>query len=408
MMQQVPQDLQPVLISNNPHEDHQLIVDKDLGSLLRFQFLGPCALFVSTCLLAGFVPSSSYHVSQFRHLPSTVGTSRFVQASLFRLSPSSGYLAISFFLHNLTDSAFLLSGAFNISCLRNNITVSETQSAFPLMPLTVIDSQAAFWPLLSFNILDFDSLVLSLRVSMPHPGPQLVSFDFAMVSPLYSMIISTSRLVFSALLIPYLLFGISDFSPLCERRLTFLLSFFTILVNDPFYILHSFNPSATFLYLHRFFHVLYFSYLCFYVLAISPSESRIRRFVIPGLIFILNVVVFGVSELRSAIGQNPAFGNQMASVVFDKLPPAYLYGLGGIGIGILVNSALSSFTGDYLSSIRSIIYTYSGFLILGLTLCISALGQTVEDLNSVTVFISMALRTSFALVMEYFHVESEH
>jgi hypothetical protein len=382
--------LQPVNISNKAEDECQLVIDTNSDSFFTFPFLFPFFLVMATIIGSLFLPQKSLRLS----VPGTF-YHRTALGSIGHLSSWSDVLSATLRVDNATS----ISGIVNVTCLRQNQPFLQITSPIP-------PSNGSSVTLFRHSLLDFDSVNVSVTLDSSLKWRQY-TLDWEFANSAWSMALAVLRILLSAPFLPYLFLGVTQFigsgthEISLERKLTNLLSLATVLFVDPFFDLQLFKPSAARYLCHVALRDVYLSYVVFHLVALfghfTPNDGIALNYGFPtvlGAITLTGLLLqdFWIKRFDGLVLLPGDAGH------FDRFEIGHFFVLSILAVVLIARAAIET------EGQRHKWYTAAA---IGFAVILAGLIGAEVFFGAAQEVVTMAVVSSFGLLMEYLHTETD-
>jgi hypothetical protein len=296
-------------------------------------------------------------------------------------------------------NATSISGIVNVTCLRQNLPFLHVASAIP-------PSNGSSVALFRHSLLDFDGVNVSVTLDASLKWRQY-TIDWEFANSAWSMAIAVLRILLSAPFVPYLLLGVAQFfgPRACEisleRKLTNLLSLMTVLFVDPFFDLQLFKPSAARHLCHVALRNVYLSYVVFYSVALfghfTPNDGTALNYGFPIALGAITLTGLSLQDFWlkkfSGLVLLPADAAR-----FDRFEISHFFVFPVLAAVLVARAAIET------EGQRHKWYTTAavGFAVI----LVGLIGADVF-FGAAQEVATMAVVSSFGLLMEYLHTERD-
>ncbi|OHT16268.1 hypothetical protein TRFO_13273 [Tritrichomonas foetus] len=416
LMLQNEKPLETVGISNSFEDDVFLVADNHFSHIASFPLILPIIIFIIFALVSLFLPNSNNIQRQNFSLSEKEGSETFqVNNSILSVSPIYQFLSANFTLNEAqTDTN--IRGTAKIWFLKNDDVVKYTENTFSSKSMTD--------PINLFNehTINFDKVNIALSFTANAMKNQTYQLIIQSMEAVSSLSIFLCRVIFSLLLLPFLIsliLRISDPNNYLrsEQLLTYFNTIFTIILCHPLYFLKLFIPST----LHDVFKILsrdlFFAYSIFYALSLymilgkkpETSDSIVLSF--PFVVMFVVFIILLWSDFQGNIieyFQKTSSLTTSSTYVSDELgAPHYLVLLlavnGIIALAFMVKNKITQ-----SQSQRWKFYTFSISAICAILVIFAGIRLSFDNLNEAMCdILPMALFTAFAMIMEYGHQNTD-
>ena len=362
---------------------------------------------VLSVVVSFLIPGKFATIPVVRNL-TAIGPQQTIQCTLLKILPVSEIISLRLRFDNVKTESMSFSGDLKLTCAKGDVAKYSLDSPVVYNGLVVENGKSHPMWLFYHDMLDYDTLHLSLTVQSPMEGQRAI-LEWTVVDTKYSLIVTAARLVLSLCLLPSIILCCIEMmssSVVLERQLTMGLGLAVVCYNDPAFGLHMFFPSRVWCVWCAVCRDIMFAYGTFYCVCLLSSFSN-WRFGVRTLGFagFCALVLLVIEDVRSIGTGAPILLSAVDLRSLGTLSVGDIF-LFDVFVGVIIACLPRAFTHvKHADQQRLILYTIS--LLVYILIC--AVYIFIDKLTNLFVttlsreIISMSIFTGFCLAMQAFH-----